>query len=267
MRVLAYTSPARGDLYPIVPILAEVIARGGEVCIYTLAAELEKVRAAGIDGYAIDPAIERDQLRDWRSSSQLARTVSVLRTFLRRAAYEVPDVARAIASHDPDALLVDINCWGAAIAAEASGLPWSIYSPYLAPMPSRQAPPYGIGLAPKSGPLGAGRDAVLRGLALCLFEKPVMVPINRLRAHHGLSKLSRFSALLGRPELLLMLTAEGFEYPRDDWPANARLVGPIDWAPPAAEPTWLDQLQDPLVLVTCSTEHQADRALIDTALK
>jgi MGT family glycosyltransferase len=267
VRVLAYTSPARGDLYPVVPILADVIARGGEACVYTLAGELEKVRAAGIASYAIDPAIERDQLRDWRSSSQLARTVSVLRTFLRRAAYEVPDVTQAIARHDPDALLVDINCWGAAIAAEASGLPWSIYSPYLAPVPSRQAPPYGIGLAPMSGTLGAGRDAVLRGLALALFEKPVMVPINRLRAQYRLSKLSRFSALLACPGLLLMLTAEGFEYPRDDWPANARLVGPIDWAPPEPEPPWLDEVMDPVVLVTCSTEHQSDRALIDTALK
>ncbi|HEY2718201.1 MAG TPA: nucleotide disphospho-sugar-binding domain-containing protein [Solirubrobacteraceae bacterium] len=267
MRVLAYTSPARGDLYPVVPILADVIARGGEACLYTLAEELENVRTAGIASYAIDPAIERDQLRDWRSSSQLARTISVLRTFLRRAAYEVPDVTQAIARHDPDALLVDINCWGAAIAAEASGLPWSIYSPYLAPVPSRQAPPYGIGLAPMGGPLGAARDAVLRGLALGLFEKPVMAPINRLRAQYGLSKLSRYSALLARPELLLMLTAEGFEYPRDDWPTNARLVGPIDWAPPEPEPAWLDEVQDPVVLVTCSTEHQSDRALIDTALK
>jgi UDP:flavonoid glycosyltransferase YjiC (YdhE family) len=124
-----------------------------------------------------------------------------------------------------------------------------------------------MGLAPARGPLGAGRDAILRALALGLYEKPVMVPINRLRAQYELSPVPRFGALFGRPDTLLLLTAEGFEYHRDDWPANARLVGPIDWAPPATAPPWLDRLADPIVLVTCSTEQQADRALIDTALK
>ncbi len=267
MRVLAYTSPARGDLYPIVPILAEVIARGGEAHLYTLADERERMNAAGIPAYAVDPAIEREQLQDWRSSSQLGRTLSAIRTFLRRAAHETTDLTQAIARHRPDALLVDINCFGAAVAAEASGLPWSIYSPYLAPLPSRQAPPYGMGLAPATGLLGAARDTVLRALALGLYEKPVTVPINKLRARYGLSPVSRFSALFERPDALLMLTAEGFEYHRDDWPANARLVGPIDWAPAGAEPAWLDQVQDPVVLVTCSTERQADRALVDIALK
>ncbi|HEY1450618.1 MAG TPA: hypothetical protein VGF47_06655, partial [Solirubrobacteraceae bacterium] len=97
MKLLAYTSPARGDLYPIVPILTEVVARGGEAQIYTLADEVEKVSSVGLTGYAIDPAIEREQLRDWRSSSQLGRTLSAIRTFLRRAAHEVPDVKQAIA--------------------------------------------------------------------------------------------------------------------------------------------------------------------------
>ena len=35
-RLLAYTSPARGHLYPVVPILAELGGRGHETVLYGL---------------------------------------------------------------------------------------------------------------------------------------------------------------------------------------------------------------------------------------
>lgn len=44
-----------------------------------------------------------------------------------------------------------------------------------------------------------------------------------------------------------------------------RLVGPGLWAPPAADPDWLDAVAGPLVLVTCSTLFQNDRAIVETA--
>jgi UDP:flavonoid glycosyltransferase YjiC (YdhE family) len=37
-RVLAYTSPARGHLYPLTPILDELQSRGHEISVRTLAA-------------------------------------------------------------------------------------------------------------------------------------------------------------------------------------------------------------------------------------
>lgn len=267
MKTLAYTSPARGDLYPIVPAMVELIARGGEACVCTMSAELEHMHGAGLAACAIDPAIERLEIEDWRKATLPGAARSVLRTFSRRARYEAADLTREIARQDPDALLIDINCWGAATAAEASGRPWAIYSPYLVPLPSRDAPPYGVGLRPLTSPLGAIRDAIARRCTVTFFDRPVMRPINELRGQHGLSPLARFGDLLAQPELLLLLTAEGFEYPRSDWPANARLVGPIGWAPPAPVPEWLSELKDPLILVTCSTERQGDERLVEVALK
>ncbi len=40
MKVLAYTSPARGHLYPLVPILDELARRGHAIAIRTLASEV-----------------------------------------------------------------------------------------------------------------------------------------------------------------------------------------------------------------------------------
>ncbi len=267
MKVLAYTSPARGHLYPIVPILSELVARGHHMSVCTLSDELEHLAPMGIAGRAIDPVVERIQIEDWRERSPRRAGLSVLRTFTERAGGEAPDLARAIDREDPDVLLIDVNCWGAATVAESSGLPWAVYSPYLLPLPSRDAPPFGLGLRPMGGPIGAVRDAIVGRVFSTTFDRAVMPRINALRAAHGLPALARYSDLLARPPLLLALTAEGFEYPRGDWPANVRLVGAINWSPPLPAPAWLADLSDPLVLVTCSTERQRDKRLLHVALE
>jgi len=267
VRVLAYTSPARGHLYPIVPIMSELAARGHHVSVCTLADELGHLTRLGIDGSAIDPVVERCQIEDWRERSPRRAALSVLKTFTERARGEAPDLARAIDRCDPDVLLIDVNCWGAATVAEASGLPWAVYSPYLLPLPSRDAPPFGLGLRPMGGPIGTIRDAIIGRVSSATFDRAVMPTVNTLRAGHGLPALRRYSDVLARAPLLLALTAEGFEYPRGDWPANVRLIGAVNWSPPLPAPAWLADLSDPLVLVTCSTERQRDKRLLHVALE
>jgi MGT family glycosyltransferase len=267
MRILAYTSPARGHLYPIVPIMAELGARGHRASVCALAGELAHLQRMEIECAPIDPAVERVEIEDWRERSLRGAGLSVLRTFTERSRGEVPDLARAIARFDPDVLLVDVNCWGAATVAEASGLPWAVYSPYLLPLPSRNTPPFGLGLAPAGGPIGRIRDALLGRAIGMTFNRAVMPTVNSLRAQHGLRRLDGYDDLLARTPLLLALTAEGFEYPRSDWPANVRLVGAVNWSPPLPTPPWLADLWDPLVLVTCSTERQRDKRLLHVALQ
>jgi MGT family glycosyltransferase len=267
VRALLYTSPARGHLYPAVPIARELLARGHAVAAVVLEQELSLIQGLGAEARAIDPAVSGIEMDDWRGSSALARGRRALLAFAARARREAPDLERAISAHDPDVLLIDVNCWGAATVAEASGRPWAMYSPYLLPLPSRDAPPYGLGLTPARGPLGAVRDALARQLMRGGFDLTAMPSINRLRAAQGLPTLKRYSEVLGRPRRLITLTSEGFEYPRGDWPANVLLVGPLAWAPLSEEPPWLAELGDPLVLVTCSTERQRDARLITIALE
>jgi UDP:flavonoid glycosyltransferase YjiC (YdhE family) len=101
-RVLAYTSPARGHLYPIVPIMAELLARGHhDVSVCALAGELAQLERMGIECSPIDPAVERVEIEDWRERSLRGAGLSVLRTFTERSRGEVPDLARAIERFDP----------------------------------------------------------------------------------------------------------------------------------------------------------------------
>jgi MGT family glycosyltransferase len=265
-RVLVYTSPARGHLYPVVPIVQELHRRGHEVPLHTLRCEVQTVRELGIAAEPISAQVERVELDDYRARSIPAAGRRALATFAARSVHEAPDLSRAIDDHRPDALLIDVNCWGAATVAQASGLPWAMYSPYLLMLRSREAPPFGLGLAPRGDALGAARDALLRRIGRAGLDRTVMPSINRLRAQHGLARLRHFEALFTQPPLLLALTAEGFEYPRSDWPANVRMIGPLNWSPPQPAPPWLAEVPDPVVLVTGSTERQHDERLLHVAL-
>ncbi len=267
MRVLVYTSPARGHLYPIVPIAAALARRGHRASVCTLSGELAHLPPLGVEGLAIDATVERNQVRDWLERSPLRSKLSVMRTFLERASHDGPDLERAIERENPDVLLVDINSWGAATAAEACGRPWAMYSPYLLPLPSRDAPPFGPGWSLARGLTGSLRDTVVHAIGRRAIDRMMLPSINALRAGRALAALDHFEDMFARPPVLLALTAEGFEYPHSDWPTNVRMVGPVNWAPPAPAPPWLAEMQDPLVLVTCSTERQRDKRLLDVALQ
>lgn len=265
-RILAYTSPARGHLYPVVPILDELRRRGHEIVLRTLASEVEQMLARGFDAEAIDPAIAAIEHDDFRAGNPLAALKRSVATFCARAPHDAADLRRAIDATAPDALLVDINSWGAAAQAEAWGGPWGAWCPYPLPAPSRDAPPFGPGLRPARGPLGRLRDAALRPVVVGSVERAMVPRVNEVRAGAGLPPVAGAADMFGRPRVLLYLTSEPFEYPRSDWQPNVRLVGACDWDPPAVAPEWLDRVERPLVVVTTSSEFQDDGRLVECVL-
>ena len=44
MKILAYTSPSKGHLYPLMPTLLELRRRGHQVAVRTLASEVELLK-------------------------------------------------------------------------------------------------------------------------------------------------------------------------------------------------------------------------------
>ena len=95
---------------------------------------------------------------------------------------------------------------------------------------------------------------------------PELRPFNALRASLGLERIGKFDDQYLRSDVFVAFTAEPFEYHREDWPPQVRLVGPGLWEPPADPPSWLEAETRPIVLVTASTAYQRDDKLIATAL-
>jgi MGT family glycosyltransferase len=247
-RFLTYTSPARGHLYPIAATLLELRRRGHEVHVRTLAAEVAALQALGLHAEPIAPAIERLELDDFDWDTPEEALAGGLRTFGTRSVHEMPDLRRAIADVDPDVLLVDVTTVGAAAVAEAGTIPWAQWIPFF----------QHYALVPNGSP-----ELTLIPFTLAPIGMEVL---NAARQRLGLAPLLE-PAEAWRAPLYLYFTAEPFEVEGLQLPPSFGLVGPGLWEPPAEAPGWLDDLDQPLVLVTASSEFQRDDALIETTLQ
>jgi MGT family glycosyltransferase len=265
-KMLVFTSPARGHLYPIMGPATELARRGHEVHVVTLASEVELVRSQGLHAEALAPAIEAREMDDYNAKNPMQALALGLTAFGDRAPHDRVDLAYAIDRVDPDVLIVDTNSWGALATAEASGLPWCIFQPYFSPLPSRDAPPFGPGVPPADGPLGRLRDRMLHPITFGRLNKLAIPKVNQIRQDAGLDPASSMVEVLTRAPLTLYFTAEPFEYPRSDWPDSFEMVGPASWNPPAETPDWLAEIEGPIVLVTLSTERQDDQTMLQAVL-
>ncbi len=230
-RILAYTSPALGHLFPLTPILDELRRRGHDITVRTLASQVPLMRSRGFSAEPISAKVEAIEFEDWRARNPQQALAASVRGFCARAEFDAPDLIQAISDEQPDAVIVDINSWGALAAAEQWGGRWAAFCPYPAALRSDQVPPFGPGLAPAHGLLGNIRDRLLRPVVVGTIEKKMLPPLNGVRAGLGLPALASADELFHRPPLLIYMTAEPFEYHRNDWPDSVVMVGPCDWEP------------------------------------
>jgi UDP:flavonoid glycosyltransferase YjiC (YdhE family) len=265
VKVLAYTSPARGHLNPMMGPLLEFAARGAEVHVRTLASQVAAVREAGLACEPIDPRIEAIAMDDHSAKSQVAAGERAFEVWARRAQVEVSDFEAAIAAVSPDLALIDTTTYGAKAVAERERLPWAESRPFLIEESAPGVPPFGFGLRPMSGPLGRLRDAVLARVSARFDAKARLPTINAGRIAAGLAPCATIAEARHRAELTLYFTAEPFEY-RREMPAGVLMVGAGTWDPPSALPVEVPDDERPLALVTCSSEFQDDGEIAAAAL-
>ncbi len=264
-RFLAYVDAVPGRLYPLVGTFQELVRRGHHLTVKAGIDDIERLRSVGLHAEPLAAPIARFEPDDWKARTKFGALMSGLRQFGERARDQATDLAATIEAEHPDALFIDEGSWGAAAAAERSGLPWAVSLVSAVPMTSRDAPPFGLGLRPRHDRLGRLRDRTARALTLGSLERIVARELNPLRAELGVGPFTTIDASYLAADAILAYTAEPFEYPRTDWPAKLHLVGPGLWEPPADPPPWLDDITRPLVLVTCSTLFQNDRRLAEIA--
>lgn len=265
--IVAYTSPAIAHVFPFAGLLLELQRRGHRIRLRTLGSEVDRMRMLGFDADAIDPAIDLVEFDDWRARKPVDSLLRLSELYCSRGALDGPDLQALIDEEPPDLLLTDVNTWGAAAVAEASGLPWAAISPYTPVLRSRGWPPFGPGLRPARGPLGRLRDALVERTVLGAASAVAMPRINELRAAvAGLPPLPSFDDVLRRAPQMLVTTAEPLEYAHTDWEPQVRMVGPTSWEPAAAPPRWLEEIEGPIVLVTTASDFQGDTDIVRAAL-
>ncbi|OBA79948.1 glycosyl transferase [Mycobacterium sp. 1164966.3] len=266
--ILAYGSPALGHLYPLAALLVELARRGHTVHLLTMAGEVTALREIGLHAEQVDPRIEAIVGQDRLARNALGVLKMSIDVLCRRAVIEVDDLRRAIARVQPDAVVVDANCWGAMSMADAGDLPWLVFSPFTPYLRSAAAPPFGPGLRPLPGLVGSVRDASVRPFVRFVFDRPVLPRINAIRAALGIPTVESVDALMRRAPLLLAVGGEPFEYPHPDWGDAVHFIGACVFEPAATtEPDWLAGVDRPIVLVSTSSIAQADVRLGCIALR
>ena len=265
--ILAYMSPGLGHLFPISALLTELSRRGHKIHLRTLSTGVETGQRLGFVTDAIDPRIEAIVHDDWKGPNIRAALKMAIDVFCRRAVHEVSDFTDAVAQVRPDAVIVDVNCWGALSAADAGDIPWLCFTPYTPFLKSRGVPPFGPGLKPMPGVLGRIRDAAVRPLVMGILEKGMLPPLNTIRADVGASRVASADEFVRRAPLMLVASGKPFEYPQTDWGDAVQMIGPcvLDDEPQTV-PDWLAAIDRPIVLVTTSSERQADAKLALTAM-
>jgi len=261
-RVLAYTTPALGHLYPIAALLIELRDRGHEIALRTLESGVGTGRELGFATLAIDPRIEAISRADENAPNHRAGLMLAFETFAKRAELEVDDLRAAIADVRPDVLIIDSNCGGAASVADAGDLPWLSFWPFTPYLRSRGMPPFGPGLRPWPGPIGHVRDTALRPLITGFLERSMLPRLNKLRAEVGAVPVDSADAYLRRAPLMLVAGGEPFEYPHPDWGESVQMIGPCSFDPvTGSTPDWLDDIDRDIVLVSTSSERAGDTKL------
>lgn len=254
-----------GNIAPMLTLVRRLIARGHDVRILGDDASADAIARSGAEFVPWreapnrpDQRPETDFMRDWEIGDPAALIQCLLdKLMVGPALGFARDVMAELSRRRADAVVSSDMLLGAMIGAEAMGVRQAILACNIPWLPRPGVPPFGPGLAPASGPEERAFHEAIGAATAPIFEAAAG-PLNEARRACGLPPLPSFADQLLAPERHLVATAEAFDYPAREQPANLRYVGPLldhpDWAG-----SWGGDFADParpLVLVAFSTTFQ-----------
>ncbi|MCA1455185.1 glycosyltransferase family 1 protein [Bradyrhizobium sp. BRP22] len=254
-----------GNLSPLLTAARRLRRHGHHVRVIADPAMRAEVDAAGFEfiswrnapiGEAADPA-----------------DVSNLRDRMRRVVFEpcsayATDIRDEIGRLPTDAVLSVDFLFGAALGAEASGVPLAFLSPHVSLRILPGIPPATSGLGQPKTP--EERAEVAAACAALNDAMNASLPIlNRARVDFGLPVLPDVMDLFDRADRVLLATSRAFDFEASSLPDNFRYIGPLldvpNWSNFWQAP-WPAQRDRPRALIACSTGAQNQRDLFQRVI-
>lgn len=262
-RYLFSVLPALGHLNPTMAIASELRKRG-HIVGYASGADVEPpIKNEGFDFFrAGPPGMKSDVGEEFKKATKytgLLGTYFLFRSLLRVNRESLGDLKTIVTDFRPDVMVVDSLTFAGGEIAEFFGLKWAATSAVPGMIPSRDAPPYTTwGLPPSNNKFIRTIYGIIR-FGQNVFYRMFDPEFNRIRSSLGLPpiKCGIVNTTLS-PFLMLLLSCEGFEYKRSDWPPQAHLVGPAPWGKVMDDTNtfdWIDELPSdrPVIYVTLGT--------------
>ncbi len=232
-----------------------LVAAGHRVTVVGEPTTRDAVMAAGacFEPWRTAPQFVQGDLADWECRTPVSLFVRLLDRLVTGPSARYAAEVRAVAAEGAyDTAVVDFALMGALVGTESLGLPTAVSmpNPYVRPTPGE--PPFGLGLTPGTGPLTRLRDQLLPRVVNRVWNYGLK-ELNATRRELGLLPLSHVWEQLDRAQLVLVHTAEVFDFASSRRPPNVRYVGPVLDDPEWVGDVELPEGEEPLVLVATST--------------
>ena len=264
-RFLVATYPSPGHVAPAAAIVGELAGRGHEVRWYTGRRFAEVVEESGARFCAMPDALDWDynnlnaafpgraELRGLKQNQ-----FDLVEIFVRPLREHLPALKALLEDEPADAFVSHSIFLGGGWLHEMGGPPNANLGDTCLSHPSKDAAPYGMGLAPRSGLVGHLRNRALNAISRSTVFAPVVKAAREVRAELGLPSVPLRGLEFGLSRYLhIQLCPPGFEYPRSDLPPHVHFVGaPVPTRPAEfAPPSWWPRLSESnrVVLVTQGT--------------
>jgi MGT family glycosyltransferase len=261
-----------GTIPPALGTAAELVRRGHSVMVLADPTVAASAWSAGCRFTPWCTAPHFDSLADQTAliaavegGGNPVRRVAAIRGFFASGstARYAGDVVAAVQEYPVDAVLAEAAIPGIVVGALATGLPTAALMANVYMRPTPGLPMMGTGWRPGTGPLGRGRDALVRGAVQQVTSRFVPA-LNATLSAHNLPPISGLFELLDRCTDVLVLTSPSFDFVSPYIPANVHYVGPHlddpDWA--AAEDWRPRGGGGPLALVATSSIFQHQTGLL-----
>ena len=265
-RFLFVTWDGGGNVGPELMVAKRLVERGNAVRVLgdpTLEAD---VRAAGCGFSPWTTAPHRtsrerggDVVRDYETKNPMEMIKVYMRDFLGGPTPRwIADTMRELERHPADVVVADFALPAPLIVAEKLGLASAVLYPHIWMIPTPGIPPFGPGLMPMRGPLGAARDALLRSILRRAFDR-ALPDFNAARAALGLAPVTSAHEQMMRCDRIFAMTSPAFDFTSDASPKHLVYTGPMLEDPPWAS-EWRSPFASndsrPLVLAGLSSTFQ-----------
>ena len=267
--------PFAGHVAPATGLVAEVVARGHPVTVYTGARYRSRFEALGAAVHTWQAAPDFDEhnlpatFPGTDKPGRLAVRADIEQVFVRTLGGQARDLVQLHRQHPIDLLLGDVLTFGTGPAAELLDVPWVSVSFVPLSYPTPTLPMPGLGLGPGHGGIGRLREAALRRV-FTLFSHRIGRLLTEQRAGLGLPPSSTpVNLVLYSPRLNLASGCALLDFSRTDLPDTVRFVGRLPTVGGEHPlPDWWARLGDrPVVLVTQGTLNIDARQLLRPALE
>ncbi|WP_445147658.1 nucleotide disphospho-sugar-binding domain-containing protein [Baekduia sp. Peel2402] len=252
-----------GCVPPLLDVAAAMVARGHAVRVLADPVLRPDVEASGAQFVAWTRAPHRDDrtpasefIRDWEPRTPMGGLARIRdRLVTGPAADFATDVRDELARSPADVVVPELLLLGAAVGAEAAGVPVAVLSTTVHVVPTPGVPPFGPGFLPARGPLGRGRDRLFGALGAALWNRGLPA-LNAARAANGLGPLDDVFDQLRRADRTLVLSSAAFDFAAGHTSEAVVHCGPRINDPVWAEPWSAPPGDAPLVLVAMSSTNQ-----------